>query len=573
VSPSSIVPRRALLGLVCACASACITACTVGEPLTPSSPGAPLAAGSTTPAEISVSPAAVTVKVGGKVAVAAAVTNTSGQPVSGASIAWTAANPAIATVTTTGMVTAVATGTTTVSATINGLTATTPVNVVPAATATATLGSTAQAIKGWGMYPAGGSALYSRPTIRNAIYATGLTFIRTQIDPATYQSGSTLSDITINTNTLVILEQQLQEAQAQGIDNYIISIWSPPASMKTNHSTLGMSGGVAGQLDSTQEGAFVAYVTRVLMTLRTDGLPLPQALSIQNEPDFAATSYSGCTYSVAQWTRVIEAMRVSFDANGLGAVLLFGPETGTYGGAVYSNASTYTPGYFGGPGFPSLASDATFNHAVGAYAFHTYGECQIAGLNSGLQAVPKDAWMTEFSEPNGTTETAWTLDMLAALGAHLALVPNNYWAWWNGYADVTTPDNQTLIGGDQTPVYSKRYWALKALWTTVRPGWLVTHMTTTDNSLLVSLGSQDPCAARVDLVAFTRPDKGAAAVLMVNPTTQSKLIAVGGLPGSTAQIYRTDANANMAAQPPATITGGVATIPLPPNSAVLTVAQ
>jgi glucosylceramidase len=327
--------------------------------------------------------------------------------------------------------------------------------------------------------------------------------------------------------------------------------------MKTNGSTIG------GQLDQGHEAAFVAYITKVLLTLKQDGYALPAALSIQNEPDFQPPSYPGCTYSVAQWTRVIEAMRASFDANGLQAVLLFGPETGTYGGASY----------FGGAGFPSLTSDATFNHAVGAYAFHTYGECQIAGLNSGLSAVPKDSWMTEFSEPNGTTELAWTLDMLGALGAHVALVPNNYWFWWNGYATTATPNSQTLLGGSSTIVYSKRYWALKALWTTVRPGWLVTHVATNDADLITSLGAQDPCQARVDLVAFTRPDRGAAAVLMVNTTSKSKLIAVGGLPGSSAAIYRTDATIDMAAQPPATITGGVATIPLPPNSAVLAVAQ
>jgi O-glycosyl hydrolase len=546
--------------------SSLVCACTVGQPTSPSNSSPPPPSASSAPAKISLSPAAVTVKVGSKVSVAAAVSNAAGQPVSNSTVTWTTSNAGIATVTG-GTITAVATGNAMVSASVNGLTAGTPVTVVPAATATARLGSTAQAIKGWGLYPAGGSALYSRPTIRTALYASGLTFIRTQIDPAIYQSGSTLSSMSLNANTLLVLEQVLQEAQAHGVDQYIVSVWSPPAAMKTNHSTIG------GQLATTQEGAFVAYVTKALLTLRTDGLPLPVALSIQNEPDFNPPTYPGCVYPVDQWKRVIEAMRASFDANGLTSVALFGPETGTYGGAVYSNASTYTPGYFGGPGFPSLASDATFNHAVGAYAFHTYGECQIAGLNTGLQAVPKDSWMTEFSQPRGTTEAAWTLDMLSALGAHVALVPNNYWAWWNGYANTTAPDNQTLLGGDQTPVYTKRYWALKALWTTVRPGWLVTHMTTTDPDLLVSLGSQDPCAARVDLVAFQRPDGASAAVLMVNRTTKSKLMAVGGLPGTTAQIYRTDANADMAVQPPATITGGVATIPLPPNSAVLAVAQ
>jgi O-glycosyl hydrolase len=506
---------------------------------------------------LSITPAAVTAKVGSSVAIAAVATNAAGQTLSASGIAWSTSNPSIATVSTTGMVTAVSTGNATISASINGLSAGMPVSVVPAATATATLGSTAQTIKGWGLYPAGGSALYSRPTVRSALYATGINYIRVGIDPGIYTGGSTVADIGINSSTLLILEQILQEAQAGGVDSYIASIWSPPAAMKTNGSTIG------GQLDSASEGAFVAYITKVLLTLKSDGLPMPTALSIQNEPDVSPTTYAGTTYSTAQWTRVIEAMRTSFDANGLQSVVLFGPETGTYGGQSF----------FGGAGFPSLTSDATFNRAVGAYAFHTYGECQITGLNSGLAAAPKDAWMTEFSEPNGTTELAWTLDMLAALGAHLGLVPNNYWFWWNGYANETTPDNQTLIGGNTTPVYSKRYWALKALWTTVRPGWLVTPMTTTDPNLLVTLGSQDPCQARVDLLAFMRPDRGEAAVLLVNPTTSSKLIAVGGLPGTTAQIYRTDASADMASQPPVSITGGVATVPLPPNSAVLAVAQ
>jgi O-glycosyl hydrolase len=514
-----------------------------------------------------VSPAAVTVKVGGQVSIAAVATNAAGQTVTTQPITWATTNAAVATVSTSGIITAMTTGTATVTATVNGLSARMAISVVPSATATARLASTVQPIKGWGLYPAGGSTLYSRPTVRAALYATGITHIRVGIDPGIYQSGSTLSDLSISESNLVVLEQELEEARAGGVDTYIASIWSPPPSMKTNNSTIG------GQLDSTQEGAFVAYITRVLLQLQQDGQSLPEAISIQNEPDFSPTTYSGCTYSVAQWTRVIEAMRASFDANGLGSVVLFGPESGTYGAAVYSNASTYTPGYFGGPGFPSLASDPTFNHAVGAYAFHTYGECQIAGLTSGMAAVPKDSWMTEFSEPNGTTELAWTLDMLAALGAHVVLVPNNYWFWWNGYSDEATPDYQTLIAGSSTMVYSKRYWALKALWNVVRPGWLVTPMTTTDTDLLVALGSQDPCQARVDLVGFTRPDKGAAAVVMVNTTTNAKLIAVGGLPGSTVSIYRTDANVDMAAQPSVSITSGVATIPLPPNSAVLAIAQ
>jgi hypothetical protein len=325
MSTSSLLARLGFLcGVLCA-------ACTTGEPLGTTGSTAPPTGASHTPTQISVSPAAVTVRVGGKATMAAAVTDAGGQPVTGQTVTWSTANATVATVSAAGIIAGMTTGSATVSATVNGLTAATVVNVVTAATATATLTQTAQPIKGWGLYPAGGSALYSRPTIRNAIYASGLTFIRVQLDPAIYQSGSTLSDLSINAGTLLVLEQVLQEAQAQGVNHYIASIWSPPAAMKTNHSTLGTSGGQVGQLNTSDEGAFVAYVTKALLTLRNDGLPLPEALSIQNEPDFAAP-YAGCVYPVAQWTRVIEAMRASFDANGLQTVALFGPETGTYGG-------------------------------------------------------------------------------------------------------------------------------------------------------------------------------------------------------------------------------------------------
>jgi len=547
------------------------TACTTGQPVGPDATTLPGSA-SSVPTALSITPPSATVKVGGTVTLAAVVTNSAGQPVSGQTITWQSTNKSVASVSTAGTIAGVATGSTSIVATVAGITASTTIAVVPNATAIATLGAQAQEIKGWGLYPTGGSGLYGRKAMRDAIYATGLTFIRVQADPALYTGGSTVSDIGIDPGTLTVLEQVLSQASSYGVNTYIMSVWSPPAAMKTNGSILGSTASGAGQLKTTSEAAFVAYLTKVMLTLQGDGMPLPAALSIQNEPDKAA-AWAGCVYTNEQWVRVVEAVRASFDANGLSAVKLFGPETGTYGGAVYSNASTYTPGYFGGPGFPSITGNATLAHAVGAYAFHTYGECQIAGLDAGIQAAPRDAWMTEFSQPNGTTETAWTLDMLRALGAHLTLVPQNYWAWWNGWALTTTPDNQSLLAGDQTPVYSKRYWALKALWTTVRPGWHVTHMTTTDPNLQVALGAQDPCTARIDLTAFVSPDGSSAAVLMVNPTTTAKLLAVSGLPGSTAQPYRTDANADMVAQPLVTITGGVADIPLPPSSAVLVVTH
>lgn len=429
-------------------------------------------------------------------------------------------------------------------------------------TATAALGTPAQVVKGWGMMA--GST--TPQPMSDALYATGITFVRVAFAPQLYVSGTNVGNMTLDPTQMGTLVHSLQTAQSYGVTSYIASVWSPPASMKTNDSLVG------GSLRPDAESIYVAYLTKIVLTLRANGMPLPTAVSIQNEPEKLAT-WSSAVYSVAQWQRVIIAARAAFNANGLSGVTLFGPETGEFSGAIWSDPYTLTPGYLGGGGFPALAS-SSLDNAVGAYALHAYGECELKRVGAGMQAYPKDAWVTEFSAPQGATELDWTLDTYRALAAHFVVLPFNYWAWWLGWGQsASPPDGGTLMTGNTTPIYSKRYWALKQLWTTVRPGWYVTPMTTTDPNLQVGAGSQDPCAARVDLVAFTSPDHATVAVLMTNTTTANKVLAVSGLPGASVQAYRTDSLNDMSVVSPVAIASGTANISLPAGSAVLAVAH
>ncbi len=434
-------------------------------------------------------------------------------------------------------------------------------------TASAALGTPAQTIKGWGMYPAGNGGLYGRSQVAAALYGSGITFFRVQFRPELYASGTTLANMTLDPGALNVLVQSIQQAQSYGLSTYIGGVWSPPAVWKTNGSLVG------GGLIATDETAYIAYLTKILQALKANGAPLPVAISIQNEPEHLDV-YSTAIYSTAQWQRVIQATRAAFDANGLSAVKLFGPETGTFNGPIWEDPTTRAVGYFGGSGYPALGASTALNSAVGAYALHAYGECVITQNAAGMQAFPKDAWMTEFSAPNGTTETDWMIDTYRALAAHLATLPFNYWAWWNGFAQSSTsPDGGSLLGGDQTPIYSKRFYALKQLWTTVRPGWKVVPMTTTDPDLQVGVGAQDPCAARVDLLAFVSPDAKTVAILMTNTTKSNKVLGVTGLPGTGVYPYRSDAANDMTPQAAVPITKGTANIPLPAGSAVLAIAN
>jgi O-glycosyl hydrolase len=425
-----------------------------------------------------------------------------------------------------------------------------------------------QQIKGWGLYPgAGGNPFWDAPAIQNAIYGMGATIIRDQIDPALYVSGSTLSNMVLNTTLLNQYIAKIQVAKSKGISGYILSVWSPPALWKTNGSILGEVGTNVGYLQTWAEPYFVAFLTKVLLQLKASSIGLPIALSIQNEPAHIAP-YGGCEYGVVQWQRVIQEVRGSLDYAGLGGVTLFGPETGQYTTATYMDPVSQTPGYFGGLGYPNLTG--YLDHAVGAYAFHTYAECSIWQTQQAVAAHPKDMWMTEFGNPIGTTELQWTLDMMSAMAAHLVIIQHNYWFWWLGWSPSTTaPPFGQLLGGTTTPIYSKRFYALQKLFWTVRPGWFVHNLYSSDPDLQAGLGTQNPCTARVNIIGFTNPTGSQAVVEITNVTSNNKQVQIGGLPGSVQTSWRTDAWNDMVQQQTTNVYKGYSTVSVPANSVVI----
>jgi O-glycosyl hydrolase len=401
-----------------------------------------------------------------------------------------------------------------------------------------------QTIKGWGLYPGGGpNPFFENSAAQAAVYALKPMFVRDQIDPALFVSGTRLDNIVLNTPLFNQYIAKIAAAKAAGVSEYILSIWSPPASMKTPAL---LPGGVL-----TNEALFVAFVVRVLQALQTSSIGLPVALSIQNEPEVTA-AYASCVYTPETYARVLVDVFGACQYAKI-PVRLIGPETGMYTPALP---------YLSGPTWP-----------LAGYALHTYGQCAIIPLNAALHSG-RDAWMTEFSQPNGSTELAWTLDMMAALAAHVVLVPFNYWAWWIGYAaSVGPPDAGTLIGGETTAILSKRYYALQKLWSLVTPGWIVRPVVSHDPDLPASLGTQDPCTARVNVVAFSAPDESKTVIQIVNRTMGIKSVTVGGLPGIAQTSWVSDATRDMAALSVSNIIKGMTTIAVPPESVVLVLCQ
>ena len=446
--------------------------------------------------------------------------------------------------------------------------------VTPTATAWFYGSTPQQEIKGWGVFPSsGGDPFYWSQSVEDAMYRMGVTIVRDQIDPALYVSGTNVNNIVLNQSLLNQYIAKIAYAKAHGAQGYILAVWSPPALWKTNHSLLGNNNGSIGSLSSWAEPYLVAFVTKVILALNSSQVGAPIGFSVQNEPS-NVVAYPGCLYTPAQWQQLMQDVRGSFDYWGLKYVKLLGPEASQYTPAIYSNYKTLAPGYLGGPGYPSLDNNSYLNYAIGAYSFHLYGQCSVTQTQQAIAMHPKDIWMTEYGRPNGTTEIQWTIDMMSTMAGHFITVPVNYWFWWLGWAWTNgAPSKGQLLGGTTSPVYSKRYWALQKLFTTVRPGWRVVRMTTTDPSLLTALGTQSQCDPRVDLIGFASADRTTAVVEIINPTTSNKQIQVGGLPGTGMTSYRTDAWNDMVLQQNTNVYKGYSTVSVPANSVVIAIMK
>ena len=142
-------------------------------------------------------------------------------------------------------------------------------------TATVNLTSIEQTINGFGASTAFDSEITQAQAdvaFGNANNQLGLTILRVRIAP----SGSWNSE-----------KMNARMAKALGA-TILATPWSPPASMKTNNSTVG------GELSMASYAAYAAYLKAFCDTLGD-----VDVVSVQNEPNITVT-YESCTWSATQ---------------------------------------------------------------------------------------------------------------------------------------------------------------------------------------------------------------------------------------------------------------------------------
>ena len=417
-----------------------------------------------------------------------------------------------------------------------------------------------QTIKGWGLYPSDG--LSAEPaSIQTAIYSsTGINFARFRIPP---EAGN--SDGTINTAELAPFLSDMEAATNHGCTNFFICLWSPPAYMKLPYqSTLGNDNGELEYLNPAYETNFVEYLTNVLGYYHKF-LPLPIAISIQQEPNVAPPEWDGCDYTnePSVYLQVVKDLRAALDAVGMNSVIIIGPEVQRL--QVATN--------FLEANFAILNTDTNLSAALAAYASHTYVTTGWQDYLNGLTSHPKDCWMTEYSVSGEPDNISWSLNVVERLMSDVIDIPNNYWFWWRGWRDVSSGyDGEELITTTNNINFTTNglYYIFSRLWNSTPAPCQVYKLSTDDPNLYTAAGSQGPWD---DMVAFRNTNLNTLVVLIANPTSTSKVFNLHQCDaGNQANYYRSDASDNMVWQGTLPIiAGNVTNLPIPGNSITIVV--
>jgi len=278
-------------------------------------------------------------------------------------------------------------------------------------TADVNFGSPAQTIEGFG----GSTAWMPELTTAqaNALFSNGdnqqmgLSLLRVRIDPG--GSGNWGTELA-----------NAQEASARGASIFATP-WTPPASMKSNDSTVG------GTLNTSEYAAYATYLESFVTYMKNGGISL-YAISMQNEPD-ASVSYESCS-----WTGATMDTWVKNNSSVITTKLIM-PES-----------ESFNTGYSD----PALDDSSAVGH-IGIVARHLYGTSPSYYTNAFNKG--KQVWMTEHYLTGSGISGAVAL--AKEINDSMSIANYSAYLWWYiadwpaesyTYGLVDTNGNPTLNG-------------------------------------------------------------------------------------------------------------------------------
>ena len=372
--------------------------------------------------------------------------------------------------------------------------------VAPGQTATVDVNTVQQTIAGFGACSAWSGTMSHAQA--SALFDTlGFSLWRVRIDPNSHNADEA---------------RNVAIAHSYGA-KVLATPWTPPAALKTNHSTIG------GSLDPSYYPAYADFLNDAMHTLGAD------YVSLQNEPD-AKVNYESCFWTGAQ-------MAAFLDQQG---ARIHSP-------IVMPESEGFNPAYAD----PALDDPLAVRH-IAIIAGHLYGTHPSVETDALTQGKP--VWMTEHyvgDGPNASTDINNALTLAQEIAGCMDSDMSAYFWWWAYFPGGRTD----LLRGDtiQNAGYVLGQWAKF-----VRPGF-------------VRVEAPDTPQPDVFLNAFTGKDakeKDEVVIVVVNTGTAqvSQTIAFQGATVDSCTPHQTDAAESLATLPPVQVTQDTFTASLPAQS-------
>ncbi|HJX51230.1 MAG TPA: hypothetical protein VJ801_00560, partial [Polyangia bacterium] len=345
-----------------------------------------------------------------------------------------------------------------------------------------------------------------------------------------------------------VVQAMSNKAKASGVPlKIILTVWSPPSSMKCVVGTSGVQDGTphpggtknGGGLCPSKRAAYADWLVAGLKQYADIGVEV-YGLSFQNEPLFVEF-YNSCVYNSQEYADTLAAIGPVIHA-AYPNLKLFGSENML--GIECGGANGFDPYWY----TANVISRPAALSQMGIWAVHGYSDGVLATPTSkmskywasfyaGTQSTHLPIWMTETSGYVDTIEAGATLpgalDLAQSIYAALYHGHLSGWVWWQGSElGAGMPSEFDLMSS--VTKRGKKYYISKNYYRYIRPGAQMVQAASDDTEVLVAAFDHD--AAKT----FT--------VIAINGGTASKSVTLTGanLP-ATFQAYRTSATEDCAA--------------------------
>ena len=171
------------------------------------------------------------------------------------------------------------------------------------------------AIADW-LYGHNNDATYIDKIVNDLGLSVMRIFLQTGFEPVNDNSDPNVAG-TFNTGNISEQLQVLDKLHQAGLQNVVLSIFTPPAWMKTNASEIG------GSLRTDMYDEFAEFYVEYIKVIQQHGVNV-YAISAENEPRWEQP-YGSCVYTPEQLTEITRVLGARMEKEGMN-IKIFGPE-------------------------------------------------------------------------------------------------------------------------------------------------------------------------------------------------------------------------------------------------------